>query len=106
MYTGSERDVILFFVFLPLGGGTTATGATTNHNHTITAVSTITSNFKRQNTIDSASIKENSGRLSSRPVKNTANLTNVPATPLDSSKPMIVTLLVTLLSLEKRFNVL
>lgn len=36
----------------------------TNHNHNVAIPST---NFKRQNTIDAASIKENTARLSSRP---------------------------------------
>lgn len=36
----------------------------TNHNHNVTIPST---NFKRQNTIDGAGIKENTARLNSRP---------------------------------------
>jgi len=36
----------------------------TNHNHNVAIPST---NFKRQNTIDAASIKENTARLNSRP---------------------------------------
>jgi len=62
------------------GGGVPAGGTanTTNHNHssggggggnTATA-----SNFKRQNTVDSATIKENTARLNSRAPTKTANL--------------------------------
>jgi len=36
----------------------------TNHNHNVAIPST---NFKRQNTIDAASIKENTARINSRP---------------------------------------
>ncbi|XP_065199671.1 MAP/microtubule affinity-regulating kinase 3 isoform X3 [Planococcus citri] len=64
---------------------TTGTTTTTNHNHAITTNTSVTSNFKRQNTIDSATIKENTARLSARPVKNTANLTNAAAVPLESN---------------------
>lgn len=64
----------------------TGTTTTTNHNHAITTNTSVTSNFKRQNTIDSATIKENTARLCARPVKNTANLTNAAAVPLESSK--------------------
>lgn len=63
---------------VPAGGTTT----TTNHNHSSTGTgSTATaSNFKRQNTVDSATIKENTARLNSRaPVKNA----NIPV--LDTS---------------------
>lgn len=67
------------------GGNNAVTGATTNHNHTITTSAAVTSNFKRQNTIDSATIKENTNRLNTRPVKNTATLTNATAVPLDSN---------------------
>ncbi|XKL67986.1 hypothetical protein PGB90_003477 [Kerria lacca] len=65
-------------------GNTPVTGSTTNHNHTITTSAAVTSNFKRQNTIDSATIKENTARLNPRP-KNTANVTNAAAVPIDSN---------------------
>ncbi|XP_022169999.1 serine/threonine-protein kinase MARK2-like isoform X2 [Myzus persicae] len=42
----------------------TSTTNSTNHNHNVAIPST---NFKRQNTIDAASIKENTARLNSRP---------------------------------------
>uniref|UniRef100_A0A2S2PGJ5 MAP/microtubule affinity-regulating kinase 3 n=1 Tax=Schizaphis graminum TaxID=13262 RepID=A0A2S2PGJ5_SCHGA len=42
----------------------TSTPNSTNHNHNVAIPST---NFKRQNTIDAASIKENTARLNSRP---------------------------------------
>lgn len=61
---------VIFFLLL---GGAPSPGNVTNHNHA-TAVTggTVTgsggSNFKRQNTVDAATIKENSARVSaSRP---------------------------------------
>lgn len=62
-----------------LSGGTTATPSnSTNHNHTTA------SNFKRQNTVDSATIKENTARINSgsgatRPTvaKNAVNITSI-----------------------------
>lgn len=59
------------FLFLP--GGAPSPGNATNHNHaTAVTGATVTgsggSNFKRQNTVDAATIKENSARVSaSRP---------------------------------------
>lgn len=58
-------------------GGVPAGGAanTTNHNHSGGGGTTATaSNFKRQNTVDSATIKENTARLNSRAPAKTANL--------------------------------
>jgi len=84
-----RRPIFNFGLLWPrLGaaGNAASANTTNNYNHTInTNSATVTSNFKRQNTIDSATIKENTVRLNARPVKNTANLTNPSAVPLDSS---------------------
>ncbi|KAK9496525.1 hypothetical protein O3M35_013186 [Rhynocoris fuscipes] len=46
--------------------------STVNHNHNTTGGGSVsaTSNFKRQNTVDTATIKENTARLNSRQTKN------------------------------------
>lgn len=69
---------------------TTTTTTTVNHNYTTSNTSAPINNFKRQNTIDSATIKENTARLNPRPVKNTANLTIPAPLPIDSSKSLSV----------------
>lgn len=69
----SQRQRVLLRNFLSLLGGAPSPGNATNHNHATAATgSTVTgsggSNFKRQNTVDAATIKENSARVSaSRP---------------------------------------
>lgn len=63
-------------------GGVPAGGTTnsTNHNHSSTGGSggggaaATASNFKRQNTVDSATIKENTARLNSRGPAKTNNI--------------------------------
>ena len=55
------------FFFSSILGGAPSPGNATNHNHATTVTGgTVTgsggSNFKRQNTVDAATIKENSGR--------------------------------------------
>lgn len=62
--------LFLYYHYFILGGAPSP-GNATNHNHA-TAVtsaggvtSTVGSNFKRQNTVDAATIKENSARVSS-----------------------------------------
>ncbi|XP_069677067.1 serine/threonine-protein kinase MARK2-like isoform X4 [Periplaneta americana] len=74
------------------GGGTTAPPNAANHNHTPA------SNFKRQNTVDSATIKENTARINStspavRPatVKNTPLPGIEPSTVSSPGKPRGVT---------------
>ena len=63
-----ENNNTEFFV-----GGAPSPGNTTNHNHATTVtggtvVGSGGSNFKRQNTVDAATIKENSARVAaSRP---------------------------------------
>ncbi|CAF4944959.1 unnamed protein product [Pieris macdunnoughi] len=52
--------------------GTTTSSA----NNTTSTATTTTSNFKRQNTIDSASIKENTARIAQMQVQNTARPTS------------------------------
>lgn len=46
-----------------------------NHNHNTTGGGSVNaaSNFKRQNTVDTATIKENTARLNSRQTKNTTS---------------------------------
>lgn len=64
---------ILLYDFLFLSGNAPSPGNATNHNHaTAVTGASVTgsggSNFKRQNTVDAATIKENSARVSaSRP---------------------------------------
>ncbi|XP_014250001.1 serine/threonine-protein kinase MARK2-like isoform X7 [Cimex lectularius] len=53
-----------------LRGVSTGTNTTMNHNHITSGSVTQGSNFKRQNTVDTATIKENTARLNSRPAKN------------------------------------
>lgn len=74
-------------------GGVPAGGTTnsTNHNHSSTGggggggAAATASNFKRQNTVDSATIKENTARLNSRgPVKTN----NIPVV-LDNSESKV-----------------
>lgn len=61
-------------------GGVPAGGTTnsTNHNHSSGGggggAAATASNFKRQNTVDSATIKENTARLNSRAPVKTNNL--------------------------------
>lgn len=75
-------------------GGVPAGGTTnsTNHNHSSTGggggggAAATASNFKRQNTVDSATIKENTARLNSRgPVKTN----NIPVV-LDNSESKVL----------------
>lgn len=54
------NSMIFFCVFVYFCQGTGTNAATSNHNHNITP----TNNFKRQNTVDSATIKENTARIS------------------------------------------
>lgn len=54
------------------GVGTTTSAA----NNTTSTATTTTSNFKRQNTIDSASIKENTARIAQMQVQNTTRPTS------------------------------
>ncbi|CAK1549373.1 unnamed protein product [Leptosia nina] len=49
---------------------------TSTANNTTSTATTTTSNFKRQNTIDSASIKENTARIAQMQVQNTARPTS------------------------------
>lgn len=87
---GGEREFRIIFPF-PALGGAPSPGNATNHNHA-TAVTgggaTVTgsggSNFKRQNTVDAATIKENSARVSaSRP---SAPKNSQPPGQLDTSE--------------------
>lgn len=70
-------------------GGAPSPGNATNHNHaTVVTGATVTgsggSNFKRQNTVDAATIKENSARVSaSRP---SAPKNSQPPGQLDTSE--------------------
>ncbi|CAH4037446.1 unnamed protein product [Pieris brassicae] len=58
-------------------GNAHAVGTTTSSaNNTTSTATTTTSNFKRQNTIDSASIKENTARIAQMQVQNTARPTS------------------------------
>ncbi|XP_050674787.1 MAP/microtubule affinity-regulating kinase 3-like isoform X3 [Leptidea sinapis] len=58
-------------------GNTHAVGTTTSTaNNTTATPTTTTSNFKRQNTIDSASIKENTARIAQMQVQNTNRATS------------------------------
>lgn len=67
------RDVCFAHNVFAWLGGAPSPGNATNHNHATAATGgTVTgsggSNFKRQNTVDAATIKENSARVSaSRP---------------------------------------
>ncbi|KAF6215276.1 hypothetical protein GE061_010028 [Apolygus lucorum] len=74
---------------VPSGGNSTV-----NHNHNATGgIVTPGSNFKRQNTVDTATIKENTARLNSRPTKNATSTLPVLDTSNASSpgKPRGVT---------------
>ncbi|XP_075211589.1 serine/threonine-protein kinase MARK2-like isoform X5 [Lycorma delicatula] len=65
-------------------------GNVSNHNHSSTGSNSAGgSNFKRQNTVDSATIKENTARLSSRPAKNTANLPVLDTNVSSPGKPRV-----------------
>ncbi|XP_073995111.1 serine/threonine-protein kinase MARK2-like isoform X31 [Rhodnius prolixus] len=61
----------------PVSAGGVAAGANSavNHNHNTTGGGSVNaaSNFKRQNTVDTATIKENTARLNSRQTKNTTS---------------------------------
>ncbi|XP_041985890.1 serine/threonine-protein kinase MARK2-like isoform X7 [Aricia agestis] len=57
---------------VPRAQGTTTSAA----NNTTSTSTTTTSNFKRQNTIDSASIKENTARIAQMQVQNTSRPTS------------------------------
>lgn len=79
----------LLYNFLSLLGGAPSPGNATNHNHaTAVTGAAVTgsggSNFKRQNTVDAATIKENSARVSaSRP---SAPKNSQPPGQLDTSE--------------------
>ncbi|XP_054282751.1 serine/threonine-protein kinase MARK2-like isoform X4 [Macrosteles quadrilineatus] len=68
-----NRRLLSLLGGVPAGG----TANTTNHNHSSGGGNSTTataSNFKRQNTVDSATIKENTARINSRAPAKTANL--------------------------------
>ncbi|KAI5704735.1 hypothetical protein M8J76_003784 [Diaphorina citri] len=70
---------------------TSSGGAGTNHTHN-SSISPAPTNFKRQNTIDSASIKENTARLNAgRPAKNTASIAPLDTNTSNIGKPRGVT---------------
>ncbi|RZF33137.1 hypothetical protein LSTR_LSTR004823 [Laodelphax striatellus] len=81
------------------GGVPSGAGNATNHNHNSSGAGggggggggNVSggggSNFKRQNTVDSATIKENTARLNSRPTKNTANLPVLDSNVQSPGKP-------------------
>lgn len=77
-----SKEFFLLHNFLSLLGGAPSPGNATNHNHAtaVTGVAVIGSggsNFKRQNTVDAATIKENSARVSA----------NRPSAPKNSQPP-------------------
>uniref|UniRef100_A0A1B6DFJ7 MAP/microtubule affinity-regulating kinase 3 n=1 Tax=Clastoptera arizonana TaxID=38151 RepID=A0A1B6DFJ7_9HEMI len=82
---------------LSLLGGVPASGTVTvtNHNHSGSGSgvgggnAVAGSNFKRQNTVDSATIKENTARLNSRPAKNTANINVLDTSVASPGKPRV-----------------
>lgn len=86
MYLKNGRFYCIIFSSL---GGAPSPGNATNHNHaTAVTGTTVTgsggSNFKRQNTVDAATIKENSARVSaSRP---SAPKNSQPPGQLDTSE--------------------
>nr|XP_014278719.1 serine/threonine-protein kinase MARK2-like isoform X1 [Halyomorpha halys] len=77
------------------GGVPNTTNSTVNHNHTgAGGGNSQGSNFKRQNTVDTATIKENTARLNSRgPAKNTNSALPVlePSNAASPGKPRGVT---------------
>lgn len=83
------KRLFLLHNFLSLLGGAPSPGNATNHNHaTAVTGAAVTgsggSNFKRQNTVDAATIKENSARVSaSRP---SAPKNSQPPGQLDTSE--------------------
>uniref|UniRef100_A0A1Q3FDT3 MAP/microtubule affinity-regulating kinase 3 n=1 Tax=Culex tarsalis TaxID=7177 RepID=A0A1Q3FDT3_CULTA len=73
------------------GGGGTANSTTSSNNHSSSGTSSgtserasVSSNFKRQNTIDSATIKENTARLAAQNQRPASSITK-PITSADNS---------------------